>query len=53
MGFLRKFKRSQLAKAVKARDLQLQKDGYRANQGRVHPDHLVTKGVTFRKDKTV
>lgn len=51
MGFIRKFKRTQLANAVKARDLDLQKQGYKANQGRRHPDLLVKKGVTVRNEQ--
>lgn len=53
MGIVRKVKRNALAKALKERDLQLQKDGFKANQERVNPKFLVKKGVTFVKPKTI
>lgn len=53
MGIVRKVKRNALAKAIKERDLQLQSQGFKANQGRVNPEFLVKKGVTFIKPKTI
>ena len=53
MGIVRKVKRNALAKAIKERDLQLQSQGFKANQGRVSPEFLVKKQTPFRKTNKV
>lgn len=51
MGFIRKVKRTELAKQRKQEDLRLQSKGFKANQ--VGVKEPVLKGVTFRKVKVV
>ena len=53
MRTARKVKRNALAKAIKERDLQLQEEGFKANQGRVEKEFLVKKKTPFRKTNKV
>ena len=53
MRIVRKVKRNALAKAIKERDLQLQEEGFKANQGRIEEKFLVKKKTPFRKTNKV
>ena len=53
MRIVRKVKRNALAKAIKERDLQLQKEGFKANQGKVAKEYLVKKQTPFRKTNKI